>query len=208
MQQIRTADEQTGNRDGESQIDLSFPSQLALSGMASHSSPAVNMDSVAPATFRVPSAYPPCIRAANELHPIVISQMIMDTHHRGKRTLVHVLTPPRRAVALIATAEDEEGTKVWLQLYHQPSEIIVPAEKTLRPGRCYLIKEPLAMFAPDGSYTLRVDHPSDIILLPDDHEYLPVKWRKSEASVGDSREVRMKGNGAIGKKGWAEAEEL
>lgn len=53
-----------------------------------------------------------------------------------------------------------------------------------------------------------MDHPSDIILLPLDHELIPVEWKKGEISVGKSREMRIQGNNAVGKKKWAEAEDL
>ncbi|KAH8753102.1 hypothetical protein F5883DRAFT_691147 [Diaporthe sp. PMI_573] len=110
-------------------------------------------------------------------------------------------------VATSAIVMDEEGTQAMLQLYCQPFEEVVPAKQTLRLGCCYLVKEPFAMVCPDGCY-LRVDHPGDIFLLPHDHELLPVKWREGDAFLGSSFEMRMKGNAAVGKMQWAEAEDL
>lgn len=159
--------------------------------------------------FKIPSVYPPCILAANELEPIVMSQMKPETHHRGKTTVIHIFTPPiRNMAAVAATFMDKEGKVALLQLYNQPSDTIVPAEQAIRHGSCYLIKEPFFMVATNGCYSLRVDHPSDILLLPHDHELIPAKWRKNEAIIGGSHDMRMKGNTAVSKKRWAEAEIL
>lgn len=178
--------------------------------MASNPSPPANKSSDAVATYKAPSAYLPCIHTAKELDPIAISQMKMETHHRGKRVIVRPFIPPlRTVVALVTIIEDEEGTKARLQVWNQPSETVVPARQTLRSGSCYLIKEPFVTADPPGEYSLRVDHPGDIFLLPPDHELIPAKWRNSadEALVGRSREMRMKGNDAVSKKRWAEAED-
>lgn len=178
--------------------------------MASDASPPANESSHVVSTYEAPSAYPPCIHAAKELDPIAISQMKIETHHRGKRVVVRAIISPFRRVALVTFIEDEEGNKTGLQMFNQPSEQIVPARQTLRFGSCYLIKEPFVTAVPPDDYCLRVDHPGDIFLLPLDHELVPAKWRKSanEALVGKSREMRMRGNDAVGKKKWAEAEDL
>lgn len=176
--------------------------------MASHALQAANSGGPGAQRFNGPPPYPPCIRAANELDSIAISQAGIETHHRGKRLVVRVITSPTREVGLMAAVEDEEGTATWLQLHNQPSEAVVPAKQTLQLGSCYLIKEPFATGYPDCNYSLRVDHPGDISLLPLDHELIPAKWRKNEVLAGKSREMRMKGNDAVGKARWAEAEEL
>lgn len=183
-------------------------SRLIQPEMARDRSPPASKSRDAVATYKAPSAYPPCIHAAKELNPIAISQMKMETHHRGERVIVRVLFPPIRDVGLITLVEDEEGTSTGLCLLFQPSETVVPAERTLRLGGCYLIKEPFFTTNSNGSDSLRVDHPSDIIMLPLDHELIPVEWKKGEISVGKSREMRMQGNNAVGNKKWAEAEDL
>lgn len=178
--------------------------------MASHSSPAANDSSPDTPIWKMPSLYPPCILAAGELGPIVISQMGHETHHRGKQTVVRVLESPTRIrhEHLMVIIEDEEGTPAYLQLLHQPRETAVPAEKILRPGGCYLIKEPFLTVATNGIYSLRVDHPSDILLLPHGNDLLPAKWSNNNAAVGNSRDTRMNGNNAVREKRWAEAEDL
>lgn len=178
--------------------------------MASHSSPATNNSSPGTSEGKMPSTYPPCIHAANKLDPMVILQMEDETHHRGKRIAIRVDEPPTRNwnESLMTAIEDEEGTQAWLRLFNQPRETAVPSEQILRPGGCYLIKEPFLIVAANGDYNLRVDHPSDIFLLPHGHELLPVKWRNDNAVFEKSRDTRMKGNIAVGEGKWAEAESL
>lgn len=179
--------------------------------MASHSSPAATNSSPATPRWKIPSPYPPCIHAANELEPIAISQMEPEIHHRGKRTAVRLLGSPTRMrlETLITTIEDEEGTPSFLQLFHQPRETAVPAEQILRPGDCYLIKEPFFTFSANDAYsTLRVDHPSDILMLPHGHKLLPAKWSNNNAVVRKSSDTRINGNNAADEERWAEAESL
>lgn len=109
----------------------------------------------------------------------------------------------------MAATEDEEGTLSFLQVFHQPRHKVLPGNQTLRPGGCYLIKEPFLTFTFDGAYrSLRVDHPSDILLLHHGHELLPAKWSNDNAVVGTSRDMRMDGNIAVDEERWAEAESL
>ncbi|KAI0837710.1 hypothetical protein F5Y06DRAFT_63003 [Hypoxylon sp. FL0890] len=157
------------------------------------------------ATSQVPAPYPPCTLRATELKPIPISQMKLETHHRGCKVVVRVMVPPSRITAIMAIVEDERGTATLLQLYNQPPEALVPAGESLRQGCFYLLKEPFFKGTASGSYSLRVDHVSDIMLLSDSDELVPTKWRKTKTIAETSGSIRKRGNEAVGKKNWAEA---
>lgn len=153
--------------------------------------------------------YPPCIKPLSELKPINISKLNLETHHRGYWTLLRILTQPRRCMAVMAVVEDVENTAVLLQLHNQPDENLVPAKNVLRWKSFCIVKEPLFKCAMDGAYLLRVDHPSDVIWLDDSDERLPLRWRKAVLTLdGGSQELRAKGNEAVQRKRWAEAERL
>lgn len=143
---------------------------------------------------------------------MTISQMKLETHHRGRKIVVRVLTPPDRMTAVMAIVEDENGVAVLLQLYNQPDETVMPKGSILREGGFVLIKEPFFKAAvTDGSYSIRVDHVSDVIFLDEASEWVPKKWRKRDegsASSTPSREIRLQGNEAVEKKEWAMAEKL
>lgn len=163
------------------------------------------------ATSQIPEPYLPCVKPAAELKPMAISQMELETHHRGQRIVVRILTPPDRMNAVMAIVEDENGTAVLLQLYHQAPEEVVPAAAFIKPGALVLLKEPFFKAATDGRYSLRADHLSDVMWLEETDDLVPVKWRKSSKAPVDtstSLDFRTQGNDAVGRKQWAEAERL
>lgn len=67
-------------------------------------------------TTQVPAPYPPYTHSVRDLKPAIISEMKLETHHRGVKTLLRVLTSPDRMNAAMAIVEDQEGTAVLLQL--------------------------------------------------------------------------------------------
>lgn len=160
------------------------------------------------ATSQVPPPYPPCTLSLRVLTPISISEMLLETHHRGRVAFLRVLTPPSLITALMAIVEDERGTAVTLPLYHQPKQQIVPGNEILWEGRVCAVKEPFFKCATDGSYSVRVDHVSDIVWLEQSDERVPQKWRKPAMATGGSKSIRVKGNEAIKGRRWAEAERL
>ncbi|KAK7751216.1 hypothetical protein SLS62_006902 [Diatrype stigma] len=160
-------------------------------------------------TSQFPLPYLPSVQPVNNLQTLMISQMILETHHRGKKAVIRALTPPDRMTAVMAIVEDEEGTAVLLQLYNQPEEVEVNKDTILQKDSIYIVKEPFFKATTDGSYSLRVDHVSDIVYLLDDDERVPRKWRKRSLGAGDdSQNLRMHGNVAVQKGNWAEAETI
>lgn len=161
------------------------------------------------ATSQLPPAYAPCVCPSSELQPIAISDMRLETHHRGKGTLVRVLTPPQRMTSVMAIVEDEQGTALLLQLYYQPDEPTVPVREILQRGDVFLVKEPFFKCATDGAYTLRVDHVSDIVRLDNTDKRIPSKWRMQLLMPKQgSKSIRMEGNAAVKEERWAEAQRL
>lgn len=180
-----------------------FMQKLALSG--SGSGKGNHMIS----TSQVPPYYPPSIRPIQELKPLMISCMTLEHHHRGNQALIHVLTPSDRMTAVMAIVEDEEGTAILLQLYNQPEESKVSKRHILQAGDVCIVKEPFLKTTADSSYSLRVDHVSDIVWLQDTDHRIPLKWRKRVLSLdGSSQDIRMQGNSAVQKQNWAESERL
>lgn len=157
-------------------------------------------------TTQVPAPYLPCIVSEKDLKPITISEMKLETHHRGRKVMLRVLTPPQRITAVMAIVEDENRTGVVLQLYHQPEETVVPANEIMGPDMVCILKEPFFKCATDGSYSLRVDHPSDIIWLSATDDRVPLHWQPKIVELNqDSKRIREKGNKAVEGEKWAEA---
>lgn len=85
----------------------------------------------------------------------------------------------------------------------------MPAKEILGPDNVCMLKEPFFKCATDGSYSLRVDHVSDIIWLDDADERIPLKWRKPALNLNaSSKNIRAQGNDAMQNQNWAEAQRL
>ncbi|KAF4984516.1 hypothetical protein FZEAL_312 [Fusarium zealandicum] len=212
LKQIMHNAEQAGRRKGQAVNDHPSPSQLISSFrmklMAKSFRPPSQQYEVA--TTQVPAPYLPCIVPVQDLEPISISNMRLETHHRGKKVMLRVLTPADRMTAVMAMVEDEDGTALLLQIYHQPVETVVPADEILYPGRVCILKEPFFKCATgDGSYSLRVDHPSDVIWLDESDARVPSKWKPSRTiAYNNSASIRSQGNHAVEEENWAEAFKL
>lgn len=197
-------------RKGHSVFDHPPPAHVIARFMRNRQDPTGDFGQGHPvvATSQVPAPYPPCTLPLRDLAPLSISEMRLETHHRGKVAFLRVLTPPSLITALMAIVEDERGTAVLLQLYHQLEQRVVPASEVLWKGRVCAVKEPFFKCATDGTYSVRVDHVSDIVWLEDSDELVPQKWRQPALAPGGSKSTREKGNEAVKGGRWAEAERL
>ncbi|KAI0427917.1 hypothetical protein F5Y09DRAFT_332956 [Xylaria sp. FL1042] len=157
---------------------------------------------------QVPSAYPPSVRMMDDLASMNISQMELQKHHRGKKVTVRVMTPQDTLNATMAIVEDEEGTAVVLQLYHQPKLPESDPQDILRPNMVLVVKEPFFKAAGDGAYSIRVDHVSDVVWMQNTDTRVPLKWRDHPSQPEASAVIRERGNTAVKNKQWTEAENL
>ncbi|KAG5655692.1 hypothetical protein KAF25_009191 [Fusarium avenaceum] len=150
-----------------------------------------------PPITKVIKPYPPCILSEKDLEFIKISEMRLQRCHRGKKVLLHLISPPDRNDAVMAIAKDEEGTAILLQMYQQPSEKLVPSIQNILNYTFCIVKEPIFMQSFDSTfnsplqfrsayYSLRIDHPGDIIGLTEGDERIPEKWRGEARSENES----------------------
>ncbi|KAF7588273.1 hypothetical protein BBP40_005927 [Aspergillus hancockii] len=119
----------------------------------------------------VPPAYYPSVTVLSELKKALINNLTLETHHRGSYILVRAVTPTDRMTAIMAVVEDERGDVLMLQLYNQEKNLATDGR--LVEGTVMLIKEPYLKMMADGDYGLRVDHLSDIRLIPDHDPLVP-----------------------------------
>jgi hypothetical protein len=75
--------------------------------------------------------------------------------------------------------EDEKGDAALLDLYYQlgPRLPRTAEAKEMPPTGVYVVKEPFFHISRCGDYVIRVDHPSDIVWLPDNDDRVPSVWR-------------------------------
>ncbi|KAM0271398.1 hypothetical protein ACHAQH_009120 [Verticillium albo-atrum] len=161
------------------------------------------------AISQLPAPYAPCVLPIGDLQYMPITDMRLETHHRGRKVLLRVRTPPKRMTSIMAIAQDEKGTAVLLQLYYQPEQSMVPAEFILNEDDVFILKEPFLKCATDGQCTLRVDHLSDLVRLDETDELVPLRWRRRlSASTEGSTSIRARGNDAVNNQEWAKAYQL
>ncbi|KAF4452842.1 hypothetical protein F53441_4397 [Fusarium austroafricanum] len=154
---------------------------------------------------QLPEPYPPCIVPEKDLEPICIAEMRLETHHRGKKVFIRVVTPPERINAVTVIVKDEKGTAILLQIYHQPAEDVVPCAQDIPIGTVFILKEPFFKQSVDGPYPLRVDHPGDLIQLDRHDERIPPELKPLPRKLTDSIESCNEGNGFVEKQQWSAA---
>ncbi|KAF5587263.1 unc-45 like b [Fusarium pseudoanthophilum] len=151
----------------------------------------------------VPDPYEPCLIPEKDLELMSISDMRLQTHHRGKKVLLRVKTAPTRAAAIIAIVEDQEGTAVLLSLYPQLHVDLLTIRHPAQ-GSVAILKDPFFETIAEEAYSLQVYHPSDIIWLEDHDERIPEQWRVHR-EIKSSAEYRAEGEELANKEHWLPA---
>ncbi|PNP81143.1 hypothetical protein FNYG_05610 [Fusarium nygamai] len=151
----------------------------------------------------IPDPYEPCPIPEKDLELMSISDMRLQTHHRGKKVLLRVKTAPARAAAIMTIVEDQEGTAVLLSLYQLLHVDLLtirhPAQDSVA-----ILKDPFFEKIADETYSLQVYHPSDIIWLEDHDERVPEQWRVHR-EIKSSAEYRAEGEELANKEHWLSA---
>lgn len=152
-------------------------------------------------TFAVGHPYPPCTTLVEDLQPMKISELRMETHHRGCILKVHRVAPVVRLAGHSWTMVQEEGSdeieRLEISLHSSNC-----GEDILDFGKIYKIKEPYFTFSDDQSEaTLRIDHPSDIIVLPEelhpDSKHTENSEDSTAAAIKSATESKDQGNAAL-----------
>ncbi|KAK5116876.1 hypothetical protein LTR85_009136 [Meristemomyces frigidus] len=150
----------------------------------------------------VTDPYLPCTKPLDDLSIIKLSDLRYETHHRGKALVV------RRAGEIcigrsstICCVEDSEGEMEALRIFHFNAKL---GHNALPQGAVFAIKEPYFTFNEHHEQQIRIDHPSDILVLGPLDDRLPVQWRQSSITR-DSAEWKDLGNAALKRQSATEA---
>ncbi|KAL2810626.1 hypothetical protein BJX63DRAFT_444568 [Aspergillus granulosus] len=145
----------------------------------------------------VPPAYPPSVAALSTLKRVLIRDLTLETHHRGFYILLRAVTPTDRMTAVMAVVEDEGGDVLVLQLYNQEKEL--STDGRLVEGTAILVKEPYLKIMADENYGIRVDHLSDIRILPSHDPLVPLSWGGRRGMDPTASYCKAKGNDHFNK---------
>ena len=147
----------------------------------------------------VASPYPPSVASLESLKKVFLSDLCLETHHRGSYLLLKVATPPNTMTAVMAIMDDEKGDATMVQLYQQKNTDNGLGEEVVQKERVCIVKEPYFKIMNDGGYGLRVDHVSDVIWPLSDDERIPRVWRTQENKVEETAE-KLKAEGNVAMK--------
>ena len=138
--------------------------------------------------------YPPCTVPLQDLQPMKLADLRMDTHHRGRRLTVKRASPVVPLTARSWTmVQDEAGGEIErLELCLHTSTY---GEDVLESASAFVIKEPYFTLAEQGDATLRIDHPSDLIVCR--KEIGLVSAEDATAAEKMARFCKDKGNAAL-----------
>ncbi|QGI87410.1 hypothetical protein CEK25_002366 [Fusarium fujikuroi] len=107
-----------------------------------------------------------------------------------------VKTAPARAAAVVTIVEDEQGQQ---QLEEDLSAVRHPAQDSVA-----VLKNPFFDKIAEGTYSLQVYHPSDIIWLEHHDERIPEQWRVHE-KIKSNEEYHAEGTELTEKEHWLHA---
>ena len=133
--------------------------------------------------FAVSYPYPPCTVSLQDLQPMELSNLRMDTHHRGRVLTVCRVAPVVKLVACSWTVVQEESsgeTERLEVLLHKSKQ----GQDILESGSIFKVKEPYFTLSDQGDPTLRIDHPSDLVVCTD--SFRTESPHSSTEEVGDS----------------------
>ncbi|CAP60185.1 uncharacterized protein PODANS_1_5000 [Podospora anserina S mat+] len=112
-------------------------------------------------------AYPASTKSIREVDIIPLSQLEVNSHHRGSGLILKVISPPFLGAGAVSIVEDEFGNVDKISIYNQNDSSILSGV----PEGCIIgVKEPYYTINgknADGSedYMICVDHPSDVTLI-------------------------------------------
>lgn len=157
--------------------------------------------------YAVGCPYPPCTAKLQDLQPMKLSDLRMETHHRGhvlslrRVSPVAVLKASSWAVVQRRSSEDVERLELFL---HKSKH----GQDFLDLGHEFLVKEPYYTLNNQEQPTIRIDHPSDLVISVYSND--PESWRSKKDSDAirtdkQAAEYKDEGNAALRKENYARA---
>ncbi|KAL2672171.1 hypothetical protein Neosp_012871 [[Neocosmospora] mangrovei] len=156
--------------------------------------------------YDVGRPYPPCTAKLQDLKHMKISELKMESHHRGFVLALRRVSPVVELEALSwaifqgESPDEVERLEVFLHKSKNGRDLLDMCSELL-------VKEPYYTLNHQGERTIRVDHPSDLVftLLSEN----PESWRQRRHTAEDRTKSPEKckemGNAALKKKDFLQA---
>ncbi|KAK7419629.1 hypothetical protein QQX98_003220 [Neonectria punicea] len=156
--------------------------------------------------YAVGSPYLPCTTNLEYLQPMQLSNLRMETHHRGRVLSLRRVSPVAEleasswAVVQGASPDDVERIEVFLHKSKHGKDILDTSSELF-------VKEPYYTLNSQGERTIRVDHPSDLVIFSLSSG--PEEWRRKHAdgprAAKSPQKSKDQGNAALKKQDLARA---
>lgn len=157
-------------------------------------------------TTFIGEAYPASIEPIYSLTPILLRDLRLEVHHRGRFLIVKTFCEPVQITAIQNAIEDVQGSVNRLSIYNLPSATRL--DSVLPQGAIVAVKEPYFKAAADGGVMVRVDHPSDFVMLMASDSLVPPQWRRESKATMTAPQLKEEGNTAFKQGKWQNAREL
>ena len=173
-------------------------SQVAL-GLTS------SMEKETMSAYAIGEAYPPCTTKVEDLERMSLSDLRMETHHRGHVLFLRRISPVAELKTLswaVVQSGSDEAERIEVFLHKTKYGV-----DTLDLCSEFLVKEPYYTLNNHGEPTIRVDHPSDIAIVSIRDSTEAWRNRQTEKSplVKAPSLLKEEGNAALQKEDFARA---
>ncbi|THZ31119.1 SET domain-containing protein [Aureobasidium pullulans] len=155
--------------------------------------------------------YPPCLKSYTELRKasperlmalrfvltffqIYLKDLKVQTHHTGSVLLVRTIGHPQKLSVILPLTNGVQDETTDVERLNVLFKSTVKDRTLLAKGNILLIKEPFFEEADDNHY-IRVDNPSNLVLLADDHVAVPQLWQSRDNY--SALQWKLKGNAAL-----------
>lgn len=157
-------------------------------------------------TTFIGEAYPPSVEPISRLSPIFLRDLRLEVHHMGRVLIAKTFCEPVRISAIQNAIEDIMGSVNRLSIYNLPTA--TPIDMVLPKGAVVAVKEPYFKATAEGGVMVRVDHPSDFVLLDPQDILIPTQWRRAPKPTMTGSQLKEQGNTAFKQGNWQNPGEL
>ena len=132
-----------------------------------------------------------------------LNDIRIDSRDRDDVLVLRTIASPYVWSATVTVTEDETGDVARLTVCNLEDNVIDPI---ITEGSILAIRQPCWTRLVDGGYHIRVDHPSDFVLLKRDDDTVPEAWRSEGTdSTKDVSQCRKDGDMMFLKKRFRRA---
>jgi hypothetical protein len=146
--------------------------------------------------------YSPCTASLDELEPMSLTDLKMETHHRGKKLVIKRASPvvglAVRSWCMVQDEQEKETERLDFGMHK-----LRHGEEVLELTKRFVIKEPYFTLTEEGEPTIRLDHPSDLVSLT--NEIAEDGLKDAAAAEKAATKCKTKGNAALKEQDLPEA---